>query len=227
MCRVIIFLFLIILSGSLPAQEVTKIYLDSLLESSHYNYNKVNLFYRVQELNALLKVACEPDTISYRRSADTFLYTLRGDGINVNFNRNRKNKFTVFWSSSGHGPSVFKGCEIVLSDDVSLWKKIIQVRKINDAEAKQNKFAVEHYSDGVLNGPYVELDKYEYRVYVNGQYTQMDSVWRESAIYIDPMTYEVIDSLIVRNKYPVKSGEWLYFNEEGDTLKVEYYPRID
>ena len=216
--------FYIILSFPLSAQEITESFLQSLCERVPH---KGKAYQNVQYLNSWLQVAGEPDTIAYQRSGDTIVYTFRGSEINVDANRNGEKRPIVTWYTGVHGHWLL-GCRYTSKkgEGIGLKEEAVVARVTEcNANTKNETVTLESYQNDVLMGRSVKFSRRSLSILEEGQYRQIDSVWQDTVLHVDPMTYEMVDSLIIRNKYPIKSGVWLYFNEEGDTLKVESYSK--
>ncbi|SEQ46923.1 hypothetical protein [Neolewinella agarilytica] len=217
--------FLLFLSCSLSAQKITKGFLHSLSERIPH---KGKAYQNIQHLNSWLQLAGEPDTIVYQRSGDTIVYTFRGNEINVDANLNGEKRPIVTWHNGVHGHWLL-GCRYTSKKEEEIGLKeeaiVVRIRECN-ARTKNETVTLENYRNGVLMGRSVKFSRRSLSVLEEGQYRQIDSLWQDTVLHVDPMTYEIVDSLIIRNKYPVKFGEWLYFNEKGDTVKVEsHYPK--
>lgn len=81
-------------------------------------------------------------------------------------------------------------------------------------------YKLSNFSNDVLIGRYEERTKTG-KMLVTGQYCQIDSMYSDTLLYYDPETYDEILEIIPRSKFPIKSGNWRYYNTEGILLKEE------
>lgn len=207
-------------------QEITKDFVDALWEKAPY---KGKALQNVQLLNMWLEVIGDIDTVSYVPSGDTLVYTFKNEVINADVSGGRGEQPRITWLTGIHGYQLL-GCRYTSpsGEGVGMKEEAIVVRRTAcDAMTSNETLTIEHYNDGVLSDRYVTVSRRSLKVLVEGQYSQIDSIWLDTVLHINPVTYDRVDSLVIRSKFPVKAGQWLYYNEQGDTIKIEEYPEID
>lgn len=173
----------------------------------------------IRSINYYLKLAEALDTIAFKGSGDTISYSYKNKEIDPFFDRKKPNKPVSITVGIGHGRRSYRG----------VFKKPggeeRRVRIIKDhLYDREKNLIVAHYRDDVLCGRYVEFAPSN-AIIKEGSYYQIDSLYQDTIISINPDTYEVVYSTIQRTKYPIKTGSWAYRNPEGDTLRVEHYPK--
>jgi hypothetical protein len=100
---------------------------------------------------------------------------------------------------------------------------VFETQLICHPEEEEANMVLSHMNNEVLDNEWVKYDRLGNPLLV-GKYQQVDSIYTDSIAEIDPETYELIYTLVPRNKYPKKVGVWMHLYTTGDTLKVEHYP---
>jgi hypothetical protein len=219
MRMLLILLFLISLAVPLPGQEITDEFIGSLY--SHHD-QLVYEFTGVRRINYALKCVGGLDTVAYHRKGDELVYSYEGQKLNDPFGRASKDRPVRIWSYNGHGRWSVEMHVIKMMEDGG--KEEFVIETVSNQE--YDKFTYSYYINDISAGHYLELTPYG-ETLVDGNYTQIDSIWQDTIPLVNPETYEVSDSLVVRHKFPLKTGRWLYYGEQGDTLRIELYPEID
>jgi len=213
-CLLSIFFFM-----PLRGQDITESFIDSLYTN---DYGKALGLRAVQTINYTLNFVENLDTVVYFRSGEELVYFYEGQRLAVPSYPTTGNETVSIYFNNGHGSfsASIRILETIMKDVKA--EVIVQVL-IN---FQSNRAIVKHQVNDLLNGRYRELTL-DGKPLIEGYYTQIDSTWQDTVLHINPITYDAENSLVIRDKFAVKVGRWLYYNEQGDTIKIENYPEID
>lgn len=210
------FLIFFCLSGFVNGQEITDDFVESLLHRGDKDYYCLQSVFK---LNYYLQQVGGFDTIAYRRDGKGVRFSYQGEVISEICDRkNLEGPVSIYGGVTGHTikrhQGVFRtssGIEMRINIRNSYLHKI------------DNEVVIAYYQDDVLIGPYLELTL-DNTLTKKGNYQQIDSLYVDTVITVNPATYEIYDEYVPRKKYPLKIGTWVYRNRSVDTLKVEHYP---
>lgn len=77
-----------------------------------------------------------------------------------------------------------------------------------------------NYKNGILIDEYTEKSMSGKHI-VQGQYMQIDSIYRDTIRTFDPETYEEKMQVIDQTKKGVRCGKWIFKNIKGELIKIE------
>lgn len=216
MTKSLIIVVCILLSGLLRGQEVTDEFMDALFQSGNKDWYSLRSVFTI---NYYLQHAGTYDTIAYRRDGEDVLFSYQGEVIpEISDRKNLEGPVSVYGGITGHTIKRHQGV-FRASNGI---EKRINIRN-NYLYKIDKEVVIAYYQDDVLIGPYLELTL-DNTVTKKGDYQQIDSLYVDTVIAVNPATYEIYDKYVPRKKYPLKVGTWVYRNRSGDTLKVEHYP---
>ncbi|MEM1356587.1 MAG: hypothetical protein AAGF89_00205 [Bacteroidota bacterium] len=218
----VLFLLLIV-NFSAFAQGIDHKFLASLWEVDR---RACDCYDGVRKINYYLKKANIPDTLSYSPKGNRISYQYRQEEIK-NPCGNDWSQEPVFVSRSNSHTFISYYAKLFTNSITKLENHeppcFIKVEAFISKLYKTDKIKIANYSNEVLDDRYLELTGTG-EVLVQGHYQQIDSTYLEFIPTPDPDTYEVINRVVQRKKYPKKVGDWIYRSPEGDTLRMERYP---
>ncbi|MDF1694779.1 MAG: hypothetical protein P1U56_03070 [Saprospiraceae bacterium] len=198
---------LLVCEGVFAQQPLTKSRIDSIWS---YNPDLGNTLRIVKQYNKICTSLGIVDTLRISEKGNQFLYFL-GENEVKNFKSGycMDDRFELTYSKNSHFPYLHVKVKPTINRQFEL--------SVSKDYKCHNYLVLKNFSNGVLDGRYIERCL-NGSVFVEGMYTQVDSVYQDTLSHIDYHTYEETIEIVQRTKSPIKCGTWK-FGEYGNQIK--------